>query len=327
MPRREAKNVTGITRLKDIPYHDAWVGFSCVKCGHRNVLKIGLELLTPDGAYENSRWKCEKCGYVHSKESNLPREFKNWEEKYREADSLTAKRFWQGFFRIATERPDSYWKQCNVCRRVLPQTAFDKHFGWGPLERQMECRGCKAAINAKLNPLRTKEQLHESSLKRRVADLLLEGESEKISHEDIFRMFDSKCFKTGANLDIKNRSTWEIDHILPSKYLYPLTKNNACLLSADANGNKAEKWPSEFYTNGELVKLAKITGANIKLLSSKKPIINTSINVNASVTRYLNTRERSNLEKRVDELKKLLEDYNLVDKLSINNKRMLGYIN
>lgn len=195
----------------------------------------------------------------------------------------------------------------------------------GPFRKTKECRGCKAAINAKLNPLRTKEQLHESALKRRVADLLLKGENEKISHQEIFEKFDGKCFKTGIKLNIEERSTWRLDHILPSKYLYPLTKSNTCLLCTEANGNKAEKWPSEFYTNSELVKLARITGADIKLLSSKMPIINRNINVDAAVSRYLNTRERSNLEKRVDELKKLLEDYNLIDELSEDNKKILGY--
>lgn len=143
MPRRQSKNITGITRLKDIPYHEAWVCFSCLKCDYINVIKIGSRLLTPQEAFLTSRWKCEKCGYVHSKTSDLPKEFHNWEDKYRKADSLNAQRFWQAFFRGATEKSESYWKQCNVCGRVLPQSAFDKHSGWGPLERQRNVGGVK----------------------------------------------------------------------------------------------------------------------------------------------------------------------------------------
>ena len=100
----------------------------------------------------------------------------------------------------------------------MPFAAFSKHSGWGPLERQMECRSCKGAINAVLNPKRTKEQLHEASVSRRIADLLLEGENETINIVDLFKRFGSRCFKTKQRLDIKKRDTWAIDHILPSRW-------------------------------------------------------------------------------------------------------------
>lgn len=189
----------------------------------------------------------------------------------------------------------------------------------------MECRSCKGAINAVLNPKRTKQQLHESSVRRRIADLLVEGENEKLDIEDLFKRFDGKCFKTGIKLDMKKRSSYEIDHILPSKWLYPLKKENACLLSADANANKKGKWPSEFYTNNELIELAKITGADLTLISNKTPMINTNINVNTCVDRYLQVREKSHLPKRITELKKIIIDYDLVSKLSKENKKLLGF--
>ncbi len=115
-----------------------------------NYVQVGQKLLTPSEAIEKCVWKCTHCGFIHSKESDLP--FENWEEEYNTADSTTALRFWEGFFRIATEHPESYWKQCNVCTRILPNNAFSRHIGWGPLEKQMECRSCKGAINAVLNP-------------------------------------------------------------------------------------------------------------------------------------------------------------------------------
>lgn len=323
MPRRKPVNITGLSRIEGIPYHDAWIGFICLNCKELNNIRIGNKLLNPKDAYQTAQWKCTKCGFIHSKESDLP--FENWDEKFRLAESIQTQRFWEAFFRIATEHPESYWKQCNTCGRILSFAAFSKHSGWGPLERQMECRSCKGSINAVLNPKRTKQQLYESSVRRRIADLLVEGENEPIDIEDLFKRFDSKCFKTGIKLDINKRNAWEIDHILPSKWLYPLNKQNAALLSKDANNNKRHKWPREFYTNNELIELAKITGADLSLISSEVPVINKNIDVNKCVERYLQVREKSRLPKRIKELKKILTDYDLVDKLSKENKKLLGF--
>ncbi|KAF0134460.1 MAG: hypothetical protein FD145_685 [Candidatus Saganbacteria bacterium] len=325
MPRRKTKNLTGLKRLKGIgkSVHQAWIGFVCLKCKNMNVFPVGLSMLSPQETYEGAQWKCSKCNFVHSKAYDLP--FSTWPKEFIKSDSIKAQRFWQAFFRISTEHAESYWKQCNTCERILPFRAFDKHKGWGPLERQMECRSCKGAINAKLNPKRTKQQLFESSVKRRVADLLLKGVNQSIDIKELFRKFGRKCFKTGKVLDIKKRSTWAIDHILPSKWLYPLTTENAALLSREANNNKRDKWPNEYYTNNELIDLARITGADLSLLASKTPIINPNINVDLCVSRYLQVRERSNLKKRINELKQLLGSYKLTGKLSSKNKKLLGY--
>ena len=154
--------------------------------------------------------------------------------------------------------------------------------------------------------------------------MLLAGCDEPISIEDLFDRFDCRCFKTKKPLDIRDRKSWAIDHVLPSRYLYPLTVSNAALLSKEANDNKRDRWPSEFYTNNELIELAKLTGADLKLLSSKTPVINPHIDVDACITRTLSVREGSNLWKRIDELKKMLVSYGLVDKLSESNKKLLG---
>ena len=322
MPRRKTKNVTGISRIQDIPYHDAWVSFVCVNCKEHNTFRVGQTLLNPSDAYETQLWECSHCGFIHSKETDLP--FSNWPPDSILAESPVAQRFWNAFFAVSTEHIESYWKQCNVCGRILPFSSFSKHSGWGPLQRQMECRGCKGAINAVLNPKRTSQQLFESSIRRRLGDMLLAGCDETISISELFDRFGHKCFKTEKPLDIRDRKSWAIDHILPSSYLYPLTVSNAALLSKEANDNKRDRWPSEFYTNNELIKLAKLTGADLKLLSSKKPIINSHIDVDACITRVLSVREQSNLWKRIDELKKMLVSYGLADKLSDSNKKLLG---
>lgn len=323
MARRKTVNQTGISRVEGIPYHDAWVGYQCVNCKETNVVHIGQDLLDPTEAYDTCAWECEFCEYLHSKESDLP--FDNWEDEYNSSESITAERFWRGFFRTATEHPESYWKQCNVCSRIMPFQSFSKHTNWGPLERQMECRGCKGAINAVLNPKRTKQQLHESSVRRRIADLFLDGENEFIDIEALFKRFDGKCFKTKKPLDINDRSSWNIDHILPSKWLYPLKVENAALLSNEANAAKKAKWPSKFYTNNELIELAKITGGNLKLFTAENPIINREIDVNRGVERYLQVREKSDLPKRIKEIKKILLFYKLTENLSEGNKKLLGF--
>jgi len=324
MARRSATNTTGIARTEGVRAHDAWVGFVCVCCGQLTTISIGERLLTPELALADCRWSCAHCQFVHAKDRHLP-EWANWPEESRAAGSLPTHRFWQGFFRIHTENPAAYWKQCNVCGQVLPFAAFSKHRGWGPLEKQMECRSCKGAINAMLNPLRTKEQMHESAARRRVAQLLLKGENERLSFDDLFDRFGSRCFKTKQPLDINARHTWQIDHILPATYLYPLTKENACLLSAEANQAKKASWPSQHYTAGQLVELARITGTDLELLSRKEPVVNPDIDVDACVSRYLRVREGSNLAKRVQELKDLLEDFDLLASLSKANRKLLGY--
>lgn len=333
MARRKAVNRTNIKRLPGIPAHDAWTSFTCLRCSHRNYLHIGKKLLNPSGAYEEALWKCQNCGFIHSGSSDLPTTdsvgkdlpFKAWGKDVTSHASITARRFWKSFFAIATEYQSSYWKQCNTCGKILPASAFSGHKGWGPLEKQMECRSCKSVINAKLNPKRTKEQLHESSVKRRIADLLLEGENERLNFKELFERFGSRCFKTRKVLDINDRGSWAIDHLLPSRFLYPLRKENAVLLSREANGNKRDRWPSQFYTNNELKRLAIIMGANLALISNKKPIVNPNIDVNKCVERMLNVRGASDLSRRIDDLKKLLQDNELLDLLSTQNKRMLGF--
>jgi len=326
MPRRKTKHKTGLPRIPGIgaKVHYAWVAYVCINCGRLNIFSIGNCLLDPKSAYADASWKCRKCGYLHNKDSLLP--FSKWPFEYIDPASIKCQRFWQAFFRISTEKKESYWKQCNACGRVLPNFAFDRHKNWGPLEKQMECRSCKGAINAYLNPKRTKQQLYESNIKRRVGDLLTESENQAINVNDLFRRFKGKCFKTGIKLNKQDRDSWEIDHILPSSYLYPLTRKNAALLSRQANNNKRNKWPSHFYTNSELIRLARLTGADLSLLASKEPIVNQNIDVDKCVSRYLQVREFSNLDKRIMELKKLLKDYKVIDKLSEANKKLLGYI-
>jgi hypothetical protein len=279
--------------------------------------------VTPETVFQSAVWPCARCKYGHHAQAALP--FRHWPKNFRKAGSPQASNFWLGFFRIHTEDPKAYWKRCNVCGRVQPFNAFSKHSGWGPLERQMECRACKGAINAVLNPRRTKQQLFESGARRRVAQLLIEQEDQPIDLRELFGRFDGKCFKTGRRLDYSKRNTWEVDHILPATFLYPLRRENACLLSKDANQNKKSQWPSAFFTSSELVRLARLTGANLDLISRKVPVVNPNIDVNKCVNRFLKVRERADLAKRVVELKSLILARQLQGKLSKANRALLGF--
>lgn len=328
MARRTTVNITGITSLKDVEANAAWAFYVCVNCKKTNLVKIGTVLPTAQDAFENFGWECEHCGYNHSKDSDLPSDWDNWPDDFLENDSEHAQRFWQVFFQIATDSKENYWKQCKTCGRILPSEYFARHAGktWLPLERQRECKCCKGAINAKLNALRTKEQLHEGNIRRRVADMFVSTIKRDFSDSDLFNKFEGKCFKCNKSLILKNRSDWAIDHIMPSKYLWPLTSNNSALLCKECNSNKRDKWPRDFYTNSELHKLSEITGGNLELWSQPTPIINENVDVNQAVINYLNTREYSKLHKRIMELKKIIEDYDLINKLSDDNKKKLGYI-
>ena len=322
MTRRQTQNLTGLPRLLGEGIHDAWIAYVCIGCRHLNTFQLGERLLDAGNAFDTQKWECAKCNLEHKSNAALP--FPNWPKAFKKSNSIQAVRFWQGFFRIATEHPESYWKWCNVCDRILPFSAFSKHANWGPLQRQMECRSCKGSINAVLNPLRTAEQLREGARRRRAGDLLLVGKNQKVNVDDLFRRFNNKCFKTGEVLTKENRKSWSIDHILPSAYLYPLSKQNAALLSSDANNAKGVQWPSAFYTNQQLVELSMITGVDLELIASKKPVFNSEIDVNACVDRSLTVREGSDLVKRVKELKWLLKKYGLATSLSVKNRKILG---
>lgn len=330
MPRRTIVNKTGFANKEGINHKEAWVCFPCINCGATVKVRIGLSLPTLEEAMENCEWVCPNCGYGHSILSDIPDSMDNFPEEWRSAEDPHCQGFWTAFFRMATKDVMSYWKYCSKCGRLLPVSSFDLHndkpgsSSWKPLNRQAECKACKAAINANLNKMRTKEQLFEGTINRRLGDLLSTTD-EKADPKEVFKRFGGKCFKTGIPLDYNDRSSWHIDHIMPSKYFWPLTTENAALLSSEANEAKSGKWPSEVYTDKQLVALSKITGAPLELISSKEPVYNTDIDPNKAVDRlFNNVRERSHLPKLVEGLKMILKKHDLVQALTIENQKLLG---
>ena len=60
------------------------------------------------------------------------------------------------------------------------------------------------------------------------------------------------------------------------------------------------------------------------MLLSEEPIINKNIDVNKAFERWTDVRDKSDLAKRLKELKKVIIDNNLVEFLSENNRKALG---
>ena len=163
------------------------------------------------------------------------------------------------------------FKFCIVCNTLKPLALFDMHSA-RKSRRQGECRLCKAVYNKLKNPTRTRDQHREAAQKRRLYMELTGGG--KINSKNIYERFGYKCFKCGEDLrqDLQEKSVQRggnLDHTLPAKFLWPLTSHNATLLCQRHNGEKADKWPSEFYTDRELRHLVTLTGFSYETMSGQ----------------------------------------------------------
>lgn len=74
-----------------------------------------------------------------------------------------------------------------------------------------------------------------------------------------------------------------------------------------------------------MIELARLTGADLTLLTRSEPVVNDRLDINRGVERYLQVGEQSNLEKRVKEIKKIVRFYALEDRLNATNRRLLGF--
>lgn len=183
-------------------------------------------------------------------------------------------------YMIETGR-DVILKKCSYCARVLPidpnrlgMLAFHKHNA-KKTKHQNECRVCKKLrINATFNPQRTADQLHESSVITRERKLFLR-EPQRLQElksrlgsglrSQVWNRFDRKCFRCGVDVSLKG---FQLDHTRPLAYLWPIDEYATCLC-AGCNNAKKDKFPSEFYTEAELVELSGIIGLSIEELTLK----------------------------------------------------------
>ncbi len=173
-------------------------------------------------------------------------------------------------------------KKCSYCGRLLPidpsrlgALAFHKHNA-KRTNHQNECRACKKwKINNSFNPLRTVDQLNESSLITRERKLLLR-ETQIIQEikertgaglkSQVWKRFGRKCFLCGKLLKL---SEVQLDHTRPLAYLWPIDVHATCLCGED-NNLKKDKFPADFYSMDQLIRLSSICGLPLETLRKKE---------------------------------------------------------
>lgn len=235
MPRRKTRNVTNIKGTGQADYTVIWRVLECGRPGCDRLFKVSEDA----AVFNKAGLKCPKC-------------------KYRNKPELIQR--------------GSRWKYCRVCEWLQPLENFHRHKpnrGSFRSGRQLECKVCKnTLINPFLNPRRTRDQHRESAERRRLYELLA-GE-QKINSRVIFQRFRGKCFYCGKQLHYseEGKLKYRLDHTLPAKLLWPLTKGPT-VLCEDCNNAKHEKWPSEFYNERERRELSVLTGIPYELLSGR----------------------------------------------------------
>lgn len=156
------------------------------------------------------------------------------------------------------------YKFCILCNTIKPLDMFDKH-SRRKSGRQGECRLCKKFYNAIKNQTRLPDQHREAAQKRRMyLDL---SASTRINSEEVYKRFEYRCFKCQKNLRNATARERPLDHTLPAVFLWPLTTENATLLCREHNGEKSGKWPSDYYLDNELRRLAVLTGVQYETLA------------------------------------------------------------
>ena len=238
-------------------------GFQCLNKECTNFIFLETETIDPD--FELA---CENCGFVHrAGESTVLYDFEL-------VDTRDNSIIEQGRFEILHDdylAESKEFKYCIVCGALKPFELFDTHRS-RRTGRQGECRVCKQVYNGIKNQTRLVEQHREASQKRRLYTHF--EDPTQINIAEIYDRFDNSCFKCGRDLsgDLMAgvmQKLGNLDHTLPVFYLWPLTSHNATLLCGEHNGEKAEKWPGNYYTDQELRRLSTLTGIEHRLMAGE----------------------------------------------------------
>ena len=160
------------------------------------------------------------------------------------------------------------YKYCLLCYTLKPLDAFGRHGSRPQSGRQGECTSCKTAYNRIKNKTRIPDQHREASERRRLLGLL-GGGTPPINRDEIRRKFGHKCFSCASVIDEGNEA---FDHTLPVRLLWPMTTENATLLCSTCNGQKGARWPSEFYDEQHLRRLAVLTAIPYEILSGGQAV-------------------------------------------------------
>lgn len=261
MPRRKAytkvekKNRLRAPHVKGMS-DVAFKGFQCLNHDCRHFLFVRKDDTV--GAFDI---ECPSC-HQHLKAGEESKFF-DYDLKLKADDSVVE----SGEFKILH---DDYiaeaqeYKYCIYCNALKPLESFSQHGSRKQTGRQGECNLCKTIYNAIKNQTRLSDQHREAAQKRRLYMDLSGGG--KIDSKAVGDRFGNACFNCNRDL-LTNPTEGRLDHTLSVYYLWPLTTETATLLCHKCNGNKAERCPSEFYSDGQRKRLAVITGLDYDLLS------------------------------------------------------------
>jgi hypothetical protein len=176
------------------------------------------------------------------------------------------------------ERQSGVYKFCSGCGRWRPATVkyfanCDGHRGGMPSPTGLSgnCLDCKQNYNRRANKLRIPEQHRESRESRKFFQYLVEdGRLPPDTLEDILERFGAQCFRCAQEFREGLQSmSLQWDHTRPLAFGWPLDMY-ATPLCGVCNGEKSDKWPSEFYTPAELCRLATLTGLSNEDLDRKR---------------------------------------------------------
>jgi len=232
-----------------------YIGFQCLNPECTNFIYVEKEFVGPDFEIV-----CPECGYVH--QAGGEEIFYDYEVivNGNVVDTGEFSIYHDDYIAEAAE-----YKYCIVCNTMKPIYMFDNHAA-RKSGHQGECRLCKKAYNEIKNGTRTTDQHREAAQKRRLI-VDVSGQA-KVDSKAVYERFDYHCFNCGKDLSSVASSTERpLDHTLPVYYLWPLDTSSATLLCHDCNGGKSGKWPSDFYTDAQLRRLAVMTGLDYSLLS------------------------------------------------------------
>ena len=204
-------------------------------------------------------------------------------------------------------------KYCLLCCALKPLQLFDKHKS-RQSGRQGECRSCKTVYNGIKNQSRTTDQHRESAAKRRLYRLLA-GEDGRVDSKAVFEKFNGTCFKCGKELSYESRGKHDklnLDHTLPARLFWPMTTDNSTLLCASCNNKKHDHWPSEFYSDPYLRRLARLTGYEYGLLAGQPQLNQTAVDeIVADVDSFIET--WIPYPKEIGKVRRIIKEYSQID--------------
>ena len=241
-------------------------GFQCLNADCQSYLIVREQAIGRD-----FRIECPTCRYTHS--SGGTTKYFDYRLTRRDGELIE-----EGEFLVSHDeyvREAQRLKYCLLCYALKPLNLYDAHRARSS-GRQGECRLCKRKYNGIKNQSRIRDQHREAAQRRRLYGRL-GGGSLNIDSRQVFDRFDGRCFNCARTLthDDSGRGDYNIDHTLPASLLWPVTTETGTLLCPRCNNEKHDRWPSEYYAEEKLRRLARLTDYTYHLLAGD-PTLNTA---------------------------------------------------